>query len=350
MDNILKSTLLPMLGAALLIVGCAEKKPDFAAFEKIDGHLHIRYNGPEFLEQAMADNFRVVVIFTDAHDIDWQQEFVDRQREMIPEQFEYLTAFPMEGWDEPDWQEKTIAHLKEAFEKGAIGVKIWKDVGMEFKDRDGNFVMLDDPQFDPVIDFIESEGKTLTAHIGEPRDCWLPLEEMLGSSNREYYEGHPEYHMYLHPEFPAYEEHIQAYERMLEKHPNLRYVGCHLGSIEWSLEELAKRLDRFPNMAVDLAERIDDLQLFDSDKVQRFFIDYQDRIIYGTDFSIKEEHDPVAYTRHMHEIWMQDWIYFTTDSVLTLPGIDKPVKGLDLPPEVVRKVYRENALKWYPGI
>ena len=133
--------------------------------------MHIRYNGPEFMNQAIEDNFRVVVIFTDHYDIDWQQGFVDRQREQFPEEFEYLTTFSMEGWDEPDWQEKTIAHLSDAFAKGAIGVKIWKSVGMVHRDKDGNFIMLDDPKFDPVIDFIDSQDKTLTAHIGEPRDC-----------------------------------------------------------------------------------------------------------------------------------------------------------------------------------
>jgi predicted TIM-barrel fold metal-dependent hydrolase len=332
------------------LVACTDKALDFSTLEKIDGHLHLRYYGPEFLEQAQRDNFRVIVIFTDHYDIDWQQGFVDHQKEAFPDRFDYLTTFAMDGWDEPGWHEQIIAHLEKAFEGGAIGVKVWKDVGMEFKDRDGNFVMIDDPGFDPIFDFIESRDKTLTAHIGEPRDCWLPLEEMKGNSNREYYMGHPEYHMYLHPEFPAYEEHIAAYERMLDKHPNLRYVGCHLGSLEWSLVELGKRLDRHSNMAVDLAERVDDWQLLDSDEVRRFLIQYQDRVIYGTDFSINEETDPVAYAQHMHATWQQDWLYFATDSVLHIQGIDHPVQGLELPPKVLKKLYSENARKWYPDL
>ena len=334
----------------LVPVGCTKKKPDFTSMPKIDAHLHIRYSGPEFLDQAMADNFKVISIFVDHSDISWQKSFIEQQKKNRLNQIEYITTFTMQGWDEPDWQEKTMAHLKNEFENGAIAVKVWKNIGMVFRDKDSNFVMIDHPQFGPIFDFIESQGKTLTAHIGEPLDCWLPLDQMKANSNREYYRNHPQYHMYLHQDFPSYNEQIQSYERMLEKHPNLRYVGCHLASIEWSMDELAKRLDRFPNMAVDLAARIDDIQLQDREVVRDFFIRYQDRILYGTDFSINEMHDPIAFAKQAHQTWLRDWTYFSTDSVMTIPGIDKSVHSLDLPSSVLNKIYRLNAQKWYPGI
>ena len=334
----------------LLMFGCTKEVVEFDTLEKIDAHVHVRYGGTDFFEQAVDDNFKAVVIILDHYDIGTQHEYVEQQKRSHPEQFVYTTAFPISGWDEPAWQANTIEHLRKAFEAGASGVKIWKNIGMEFKDQDGMFVTIDNPKFDPIIDFIESQGKTLTAHLGEPRDCWLPLDEMLGTSNREYYEDHPQYHMYQHPEFLAYEEHIAAMERMLEKHPNVRYIGCHLASIEWSVRELAKSLDRFPNMAVDLAERIDDLQLLNRDEVRQFFVDYQDRLLYATDFGINEEDDAQASMHKLHDIWMQDWTYFSTDSNMTIVGIDQTVKGLDLPPEVLKKIYRENALKWYPEL
>ncbi|UCH10257.1 MAG: amidohydrolase family protein [Fidelibacterota bacterium] len=334
----------------LFMTGCAREEIEFSTFEKIDTHVHVRYSGPEFFDQAVKDNFKAVVVILDHRDIGMQHDYVEQQKEMHPQQFIYTTAFPIAGWDDPDWQTRTIDHLREAFDGGATAVKIWKNVGMEFKDQNGNFVTIDDPKFDPIIDFIESQDKTLTAHLGEPRDCWLPLEEMLGESNRQYFAGHPEYHMYLHPEYLSYEEQIAAMERMLEKHPNVRYVGCHLASIEWSVTELAKFLDKYPNVAVDMAERIDDLQLRDSDEVRQFFIDYQDRLLYATDFGIEEGDDAAVTMQRLHDTWMMDWNYFTTDSVMTIPDIAQPVKGLDLPPEVLKKIYRENALKWYPAL
>lgn len=335
---------------AVIWAGCGQKTPDFISVQKIDAHVHIRYSGPEFLNQAVDDNFKTIVVLTDHYDIEWQQSFIDDQRILHPGQFKYLTTFPMEGWDKPDWEERTTAHLKKAFDHGAIGVKVWKDIGMEFKDKNGNFVMIDNSRFDPVIDFIESENKTLTGHIGEPRDCWLPIDEMKAGSNRRYYGEHPEYHMFLHPECPSYEDHINAVSRMLEKHPRIRYVGCHLASIEWSMEELGNMLDQFPNMAVDLAARIDDIQLLPREDVRAFFMDYQDRIVYATDLNIKEQHDAGAYAEHAHEVWVRDWTYFSTDSVMSILGMDAPVRGLDLPLSVLKKIYRANAQTWYPGI
>ncbi|MBA4141291.1 MAG: amidohydrolase family protein [Segetibacter sp.] len=73
---------------------------------------------------------------------------------------------------------------------------------------------------------------------------------------------------------------------MLEKHPDLKFIGAHLGSLEWSIEELAKRLDKFPNMAVDMAARLSGLQYLAVTNwrgVRDFFIKYQDRLIYATD-------------------------------------------------------------------
>jgi len=339
--------------AALTFMGCAEKQPDFASLQKIDAHFHVRHSGPEALAQAADDNFRVIspmVDHGDSDDLLRQWKFSDQQLQHCPGQFAYLTAFPIEGWDDPDWQENTIAYLKQEFENGAIGVKVWKNIGMVFQDRNGAFVMIDDPKFDLIIDFIEAQDKTLTGHIGEPRDCWLPLEEMVATSNRNYFSQHPEYHMYLHPEYPAYEDHIEAVSRMLEKHPDLRYVGCHLASIEWSVAELGSFLDRFPNAAVDLAARIDDLQNQDRDAVRDFFINYQDRLLYATDLGINEEDDPEASARRCHEVWERDWTWLATDSVMTIPRVEHPVQGLDLPAKALEKVYRTNAEKWYPGI
>ena len=182
--------------------GCAKKRIQFSDLPKIDAHFHIRYNGPEFLDQAVKDNFKIIGILTDHYDLVEQENFILKQWEHHPNDLLYLTAFSMQGWDKPDWQEKTIEWLHSAFEKGAAGVKVWKDIGMEYKDRDGNFIMIDNPRFDPVFDYIESQNKTLTAHIGEPKDCWLPLDKMVAESDREYYSHHPEYHMYLPPGIP----------------------------------------------------------------------------------------------------------------------------------------------------
>jgi predicted TIM-barrel fold metal-dependent hydrolase len=147
---------------------------------------------------------------------------------------------------------------------------------------------------------------------------------------------------------------------MLEKHPDLIFIGAHLGSLEWSVDELAKRLDKFPNMAVDMAERISHLQyqaLTHRQKVRDFFIKYQDRLIYGTDLRSTAQDivnaritEPAALQKHAHAVWLRHWRFFTTDEKMRVPKVDGEFQGLKLPREVIDKIYRKNAEKWFPGI
>ena len=95
------------------------------------------------------------------------------QKKAHPNRVEVMVAFILQGWDDPDWVERTIQYLGQAKERGALGVKVWKDIGMVFRDRENQLVMIDHPQFDPVFDFMEREGMRLMGHLGEPRNCRL---------------------------------------------------------------------------------------------------------------------------------------------------------------------------------
>jgi predicted TIM-barrel fold metal-dependent hydrolase len=259
----------------------------------------------------------------------------------------------LENWGDKDWTDSALRTIKQGFAQGAVAVKVWKDIGMVVKDPDGHFVLIDDARFDPIFNYVESQGKTLVAHIGEPRNCWLPVEEMTVGGDRSYFKENPQYHAYLHPEIPGYWEQIQARDHVLEKHPHLRVVGCHLGSLEFDVDELAKRLDKYPNFAVDMAARIAHFQVQDREKVRRFILKYQDRLLYGTDndFGGKGE-DVESVLKGLDEVYRKDYRYFGTDQELELPQI-KPnykVQGLELPASVLQKIYYKNALKWYPGI
>src|SRR5690606_9798192 len=162
------------------------------------------------------------------------------------------------------------------------------------------------------------------------------------------------------PEFPSYEDQVNARDRMLEKHPDLNFVGAHLGSLEWNVDELAKRLDKFPNMAVDMAERIYHLQhqaVTDRQKVHAFLIKYQDRLIYGTDLRTgasdivsKGLKDPEEIKQHAHEVWLRHWEFFTSDGTMEVPKVQGTFKGMKLPKEVIEKIYRKNAEKWFPAL
>ncbi|MCE1199773.1 MAG: amidohydrolase [Marinilabiliales bacterium] len=326
---------------------------DYTRVAKIDAHFH--YNADLQAVEAVAkeDHFSYLCINTDVPgeiDIFRQQALAAAFHKRQPGMANYLTTFSMDGWDSANWAEKTIQKLKADFANGAVGVKIWKNVGMVFQDKSGKFVFVDDPRFDPVIDFIMQQGKPILGHLGEPKNCWLPLDKMTVNNDRSYYSRHPEYHMYLHPEYPSYEAQIRARDHFLERHPQLRFIGAHLGSLEWSVDELALRLDKFPNFAVDLTSRICHLQLqslTDYEKIRQFFIKYQDRILYGTDREVDAKSQPDQFREITHKTWFTDWKYFVTDEIMTNANVPGPFKGLKLPRSVVNKIFHDNAVKWY---
>lgn len=122
------------------------------------------------------------------------------------------------------------------------------------------------------------------------------------------------------------------------------------------MDELAKRFDKYPNMAVDMAERISHLQyqsLTERQKVRDFFIKYQDRLLYATDIRISASDlvlkgltEPSEIQNHAHEVWLRHWRFFISDEKMKVPKVEGEFKGLKLPSEVVDKIYRKNAEKW----
>lgn len=337
---------------------------DFKSLEKIDAHFHVQEDADTiFINQAEADNFHVLnlnVYKDNGKPVEEQQKFSISMIKAFPDQVAWGTTFSLENFNKDGWQEEAIAYLKNSFANGAIAVKVWKNIGFFLKDKEGKLVMIDNPRFDPILNYLAQNQIPLIGHLGEHRNSWLPLEKMTVNGNRDYARAHPEEHMYLHPERPSYEDYINARDNMLDKHPDLKFIGAHLGSLEWSVDELAKRLDKYPNMAVDMAERISHLQyqtLGEWQKVHDFFIKYQDRLIYGTDLRRNAMDivnngitDPEGIKKHAHEVWMRHWKFFTTDEKMRVPKVEGEFKGLKLPRAVVDKIYRKNAERWFPGI
>jgi predicted TIM-barrel fold metal-dependent hydrolase len=357
---------------SLLFQTCAKYKPaqaakaidtksfytmdDFVRLEKYDTHVHLNIMDPAFIKQAQADNFRLLTINVAAPyypSIEDQQNVAVGLVNAYPRRVAYSTTFPVTDWGSPKWKDEAIAYLENSFKQGAVAVKVWKNIGMELRDPDGKYVFIDDPRFDPILDFIEKNNMTLIAHLGDPRDSWLPVDSMVVGSDKHYYSVHPQFHMYLHPNTPSYQQEIDARDNMLKKHPNLIVVGAHLGSLEWSIDELAKRLDQFPNFAVDLAARVVDLEyqsVQNRQKVREFMIKYQDRILYGTDNRADGKTDEVKLNTTVHETRMRDWEFLTSADEMTTTEFGGTFTGLQLPKEVVNKIYHDNAKKWFPKL
>ena len=338
-----------------LMISCSNNfysMEDFPKVEKTDAHYHIYSAENNSMEQAKKDNFKLLAINTFSDNCERVADVQSQSTELLkryPVDFAYTTTFCLDGWDDSTWVENTISWIDKCVTNGAVAVKVWKNIGMEFRDKDSVLIMIDDPKFDPVFAHLAETGIPLVGHLGEPKNCWLPLEQMTTKNDSGYFSRNPKYHMYLHPEFPSYEEQMAARDRMLEKNPELIFVGCHLASLEWSVEELALFLDRFPNASVDMAARMG--QLFyqtheNREKVRDFFIEYQDRILYGTDI-IDRGQEKESFQNRIHETWIKDWEYLATDHKMTSNLIDGEFSGLKLPKDVVDKIYETNAKTWF---
>lgn len=328
---------------------------DYALVEKIDIHVHLFTEDPAFVALAKEDRFRflnIAVHSLDEEEMHHRHKTAYAQHDAQPERVAIASSFPMANWDESTWKDDTIRYLDSTFAKGAVAVKVWKDIGMEIKDASGKLVGIDDPKFDPIFAHLTQKDIRLIGHLGEPKNCWLPLEEMTVKNDQNYFRNHPEYHMYLHPDLPSYEDQINARDRMLEKNSDLHFMGAHLASLEWSVDELAKFLDRFPNAVVDTAARMGHLQYqsnIDHDRVRNFLIKYQDRILYGTDLSTDSETAPEDFILRARKEWKEDWAYLNTEETISVAVLDEPVQGLALPKSVAEKIYHLNAKRMFPS-
>ncbi len=345
-----------ILSVGLSLASCTDKDyyplDHFSVVPKIDAHVHIRTDRDAFAVQAVRDNFKLVNIVVDGAST-WQGvrdqfEFAVLQQQSQPDLFKTISAFSVEDFHEPGWSERCILWVDSCFAQGAIGIKVWKNIGMVLRDSDSSNVMLDDTRFDTIIDHLAEQDKILFGHLGEPLNCWLSLEEMTTNNDRSYFEEHPQYHMYLHPDLPSYHDQMSARDRRLDKHPELTFVGAHMASIEWDVDTLAAWLDTYPQATIDLAARMG--QVFyqtqqNRDRVRNFFLKYQNRVMYATDVVERGTSDAKQFAENLHETWMRDWRYFVTDEKMESDLIDGSFQGIKLPREAVDNIYYETAAR-----
>jgi predicted TIM-barrel fold metal-dependent hydrolase len=332
---------------------------DFVQVRKFDSHVHANTDDHRFLDIAAKDGFEILSINVDYPDfakVETQARVAHELLAIDPKHFHYLTTFSMQGFEKPDWTAEQIRHIDAEVARGAVGVKVWKNVGMVERDGQHKLIMLDDPRFDGLMNHLEAARIPLVAHQAEPKNCWLPLDQMTTENDRSYFREHPEYYMYLHPEMPSYETLMAARDRFVGKHPKMIFIGAHLASLEWSVDRIGKFFDQYPNTSADLAARMTQVQYQskqDREKVRQFFIKYQDRLLYGTDLTLnppdpheRAQNPPSAgkpFEVEADEFWRSDWRYLATAEVQHIDAINADVKGLALPKAVIDKIYYGNA-------
>jgi len=321
--------------------------------QKIDFHTHFYYPRDYQVPMLKKWNMRATIVNTFSGENPSQKSWDAslNHYNQHPGRYFLCTSFDASDIDEPNFAQNVIAELKKDIANGADMVKVWKNIGMVYQDDEGNYFQIDDPRFEPIWDFLAKRDIPVLSHIGEPRAAWQPLDEE--SPHYTYYSNHPQYHFYPDPEIPTWKEIMKHRDNWIEQNPDLTVIGAHLGSMAYDVDEVARRLDQYSNFYVEPAERFGDLAIQDSRKVRKFFMEYQDRIMYGTDLrstqpaseltsdSLKTEGKLTRLRYQIH------WDYLATSDSLqfkrTFSSFETRTKGLGLPPGVLKKVYYENA-------
>ncbi len=319
--------------------------------KKTDGHVHI-YGTPE--EAALLNSLNMQALNICVAQGSWRETDKVHFRGLAtqyPQTFAWIASFDLPDYEHLDssYAARVISELDADFKAGAVGCKAWKNIGMELRDLTGRYVMIDDPVFEPIFTHLENQQRSVVMHIGEPLACWQPLQP--GTPHYEYYSTHMQWHMHGRTDMPDHTALIAARDRVVERHPKLRVIGAHYGSLEFDVAEVAKRFEQYPNFAVDTSARLADAAYQDREKVRDFFIRYQDRIIWGSDMVVQHKPDSTSdqqkkLRKGLEDQYALEWSFFAGNDTVTIQG--HQCRGLSLPDSVLHKLFFANVRTWYP--
>lgn len=241
-----------------------------------------------------------------------------------------------ERLDEPSFAKNVETYLKHAKRKGAKGVKMWKDISLTQRDASGQLIQTDDPRLDIIYETVAALGMPVLMHIADP----VAFFEPINAENERYEElmKHPDWSFYG-PEYPNFQALMAMQDRTIARHPKTQFIIAHFGSYAENLPHVAERLERYPNMFIDIAGRVPELGRVPY-SARKFFVDYKERILFGTDsHPLSTERYPI-YFRFL-ETYDE---YFTYSNPKLAPTKGRwRIYGLGLPDDVLKAVYSENA-------
>jgi predicted TIM-barrel fold metal-dependent hydrolase len=309
-----------------------------AAFPAVDVHNHVndaRGEGralpvPELLARMDRLNLKRIVILTGR----WGealQGVVDRMVKPHPDRFTVFTEPDWSRIDEPGFGEAMAAQIRDAVARGARGLKVLKALGLEVRDRSGQLVAVDDPRLDPMWAECGRLGIPVAIHTSDPDAFFEPVD----ATNERWEElgRHPEWSFHG-PKFPPKRALLDARNRVFARHPGTTFIALHIANHPEDLDDASAVLGRYPNVVVETGARQAELGR-QPRRAREFFLRYQDRVLFGTDQSPVEA---------MYRSWFR--FFETADEHFDYwraPNQGRwTISGLDLPKDVLEKVYARN--------
>jgi len=238
----------------------------------------------------------------------------------------------------PGWADRAVAQLEADIKAGAVGVgEVGKSFGLTTRKRDGTRLKIDDPDLDPIWQAAARLDIPMFIHTAEPQDFFSPLD----NKNERWLELalFPDRRNYQ-PGQVAFEELMTERNNLFKRHPKTRFIAAHFGWHANDLQRAAALLDAYPNVVIEAGAILYDLGR-QPRAAHDFFVKYQDRILFGKDswqpqefpsywrvFETRDEY--FDYYRDYHAFWK--------------------LYGMDLPDQVLKKLYYQNALRVVKGM
>lgn len=288
----------------------------------------------QYLEQMDLAGVRTVVNL----DGGWDSrltETVAALDEAHPGRFLTFALVNLNGFDQDGWSQRETERLRKSFQAGAKGLKFHKSLGLSYRDADGKLLGIDDERLDPIWKLCGEMNRPVMIHTADPAAFFTPLDRY----NERWHElnDHPNW-LFFGDKYPSRDELLAQRNRAIAKHPETTFIGAHFGNNPEDLETVGRWLDQYPNFYVDIDARISELgrQPY---SCRRFFLKYQDRILFGTDTTP----DADAY-RLYYRFMETDDEYFDTAESHHRQGFWM-IYGIFLPEPVLEKIYHTNATK-----
>lgn len=238
----------------------------------------------------------------------------------------------------PGWGQKWAKQLEDDIKAGAVGFKIFKNLGLSARKADGSRLKVDDPELDPVFEVCAKLNVPVLIHTADPKEFFEPID----MKNERWLELslYPGRRYQDRTKFPSFEELVTERNNMFARHPHTKFILAHFGWHANDLAKLSQLLDRLPNVYPEVAAILYDLGR-QPKAARAFILKYQDRVLFGKDSFQPDEYpyywrtfetadEYFDYYRDYHAFWK--------------------LYGLDLPDEVLKKLYYKNALKITPGL
>jgi predicted TIM-barrel fold metal-dependent hydrolase len=315
-----------------------------AAFPAVDVHNHVNDarggDPPVPLDDLLARmdrlNVKRIVILTGR----WGealQTVIDRMVRPHPDRFTVFTEPDWSRIDEPGFGEAMAAQVRDSYARGARGLKVLKNLGLGVRDRTGRLVTVDDPRLDPMWAECGKLGIPVSIHTSDPDAFFEPRD----ATNERWDElgEHPDWSFYG-PQFPPKRALLDARNRVFARHPGTAFIALHVANHPEDLDDVESVLDRYPNVVVETGARHAELGR-QPRRARAFFLKYPDRVLFGTDAAPDEA---------MYRNWFR--LLETADEAFDYwnsPGQGRwTISGLDLPRDVLERVYSKNAERVIP--